>query len=432
MPSPVWKRNESVAGSRGESGKVILDGCTKKMSTVRFAMSLVREGKAVQIVLRKDLVRDIKRGHVWIYSDAIDRVKAPSGTVAILVDRRGERIASGIYAPDHPIPLRIFRTSAPLTIDDNWLIERLKEAYQLRRNFFDSQTTGFRLTAGEGDFVPGLVIDVYDRTAVMKLDGGAPEQFYQPAGMAKWLAEHLPIETVVLRSRERGRAGETLVGKKPNSPVPFLENGIRFTADVIHGQKTGFFLDQRDNRALVRRLSRDRRVLNLFSFNGGFSVAAGLGGARHVTSVDIAAPAIEAANMHWVDNGLPEDSHRGIAADVFEFLESCQQPKQTWDFVICDPPSFAPSESTKSSALAAYARLAQLAAKATQPGGLLALSSCSSHIDHDDFLNCNAEAIGKARRKATLLADCGLPLDHPTPLAMPELRYLKFLLFKLD
>jgi 23S rRNA (cytosine1962-C5)-methyltransferase len=393
---------------------------------------LVRAGKAVQITLRKDLVRDIKRGHVWIYSDAIDRVKAPSGTVAILVDKRGERIASGIYSAEHAIPLRIFRTTPPLTIDDAWLAERLTQAYQMRSTFFDAQTTGYRLAAGEGDLVPGLVIDVYHRTAVMKLDGGAPEQFYQPAGIAQWLIDHLPIETVVLRSRERGRAGEAIVGRKPNSPVQFLENGMRFTADVIHGQKTGFFLDQRDNRAIVRKLSRGRRVLNLFSFNGGFSVAAGLGGARHVTSVDIAAPAIEAANSHWMDNGLAAELHRGIAADVFEFLEAAQQPKQTWDFVICDPPSFAPSESTKASALTAYARLAQLAAKATSSGGLLALASCSSHIDHDDFLHCNEEALGKVRRKATLLADCGLPVDHPTPLAMPELRYLKFLLCRLD
>ncbi len=395
-------------------------------------MPLVREGKAVQITLRKDLVRDIKRGHMWVYSDAIDRVKAAPGTVAILVDKRGERLASGIYSADHAIPLRIFRTAPPLALNDAWLTDKLTQAYELRSSFFDSQTTGYRLTAGEGDLVPGLVIDVYDRTAVMKLDGGAPEQFYQPAGIAQWLTERLPIDNVILRSRERGRAGEALIGKKPTAPVQFLENGMKFTADVIHGQKTGFFLDQRDNRALVRRLSQGKRVLNLFSFNGGFSIAAGLGGASHVTSVDIAAPAIEAANLHWIGNGLAAESHQGIAADVFEFLESAQQSKRTWDMVICDPPSFAPSESTKATALAAYARLAQLAAKATGSSGLLALASCSSHIHHQDFLNCNAEAIGRARRKATLLADCGLPVDHPTPLAMPELRYLKFMLFRLE
>ena len=149
--------------------------------TVRRFMPLVREGKAVQITLRKDLVRDIKRGHVWIYSDAIDRVKAPAGTVAILVDKRGDRVASGIYSAEHAIPLRIFRTAAPLTIDDAWLAERLTHAYQLRHSFFDSQTTGYRLVNGEGDLVPGLVIDVYERTAVLKLDGGAPEHFYQPS-----------------------------------------------------------------------------------------------------------------------------------------------------------------------------------------------------------------------------------------------------------
>ncbi len=395
-------------------------------------MSLVREGKAVQITLRKDLVRDIKRGHVWIYSDAIDRVKAPSGTVAILVDKRGDRIASGIYCADHAIPLRIFRTVAPLTIDDAWLAERLKQAYQLRTSFFDTQTTGFRLVNGEGDLTPGLVIDVYEQTAVIKLDGGAPEDFYQPKGIAEWLVASLPIDSVIVRSRQRGRAGEALVGAKPQQPIRFLENGMRFTADVIHGQKTGFFLDQRDNRSLVRRLSRGRRVLNLFSFNGGFSIAAGLGGASHVTSVDIAAPAIEAADAHWLNNDLAGGLHSGIAGDVFEFLETATQAKRTWDFVICDPPSFAPSESTKATALNAYSRLAQLAAKATAAGGLLALASCSSHISHDDFLHSSGEAVGKARRKAILLADCGLPVDHPSPLAMPELRYLKFLLFKLD
>ncbi len=395
-------------------------------------MQLVREGKAVQVSLRKDLVRDIKRGHAWVYSDAIDRVKAPSGTVAILLDRRGDRIASGIYSPSHAIPLRIFRTNPPWTLDDAWLMERLQTAYRLRKDFFDSQTTGYRLLAGEGDGVPGLVIDIYDRTAVMKLDGGAPEDFFQPRGIAEWLCENLPVDRVILRSRERGRAGEPLVGSKQPNSVAFLENGLHFTADVIHGQKTGFFLDQRDNRELVRKLSRDLRVLNLFSFNGGFSIAAGVGGARHVTSVDIAAPAIEAATEHWRDNHLAPEKHDGVAADVFDYLESAQQSKRTWDLVICDPPSFAPSENAKSTALAAYARLAQLAAKATAANGFLALASCSSHVTHDDFLECNTEALGRARRKATLLADCGLPIDHPTPLAMPELRYLKFLLFKLD
>ncbi len=396
-------------------------------------MRLVREGKAVQIRLRKDLTRAIKRGHAWLYSDAIDLVPAASGSVAVLSDRRGDkRLASGIYDPQHAIPMRICRTQPPFALDDDWLTKQLQAAIALRHRAFDARTTGYRLVAGEGDGLPGLIIDVYDRTAVIKLDGGAPEAFYQPLGITEWLCQHTPINCVVLRTRERGRGGEVLFGELPELPIEFLENGLRFTADVMQGQKTGFFLDQRDNRALVQRLSRNCRMLNLFSFNGGFSVAAGRGGATHVTSVDIAGPAIEAAQLHWSMNELPEHAHCGIVADCFDFLESASTDKQTWDIVVCDPPSFAPNEKSRDKAIAAYGRLAHLSAKVTRPAGLLALASCSSHVDAQAFCEINAEAFGRARRCATLLADCSLPVDHPTPLAMPELRYLKFQLFRLD
>ncbi len=397
-------------------------------------MKMVRAGKAVPLRLRKDLTRSIKRGHAWLYSDSIELQPAESGTVAILCDRRGEkRLASGIYDPEHAIPLRICRTQPPLTLDDAWLTEQLRQAARLRAVLFDnSRTTGYRLVAGEGDNLPGLIIDVYHRTAVLKLDGGAPAAFYQPAGIASWLCENLPIDCVMLRFRERGRAGEVIAGELPSSNVEFLENGLKFTADVVQGQKTGFFLDQRDNRALVERVARGQRVLNLFSFNGGFSVAAGRGGAKHVTSVDLAEPAIMAAQEHWLLNGLPAESHRGETLDCFEFLESASRSKEKWGVVICDPPSFAPNEKSRDKALAAYGRLAQMSAGVTQASGMLALASCSSHIDALSFREVNAEAFGRARRTATLLAECSLPMDHPTPLAMPELRYLKFQLFRLS
>lgn len=396
-------------------------------------MKMVREGKTVQLRLRKDLTRSIKRGHAWLYSDAIELVPAPSGTVALLNDRSGEkRLASGIYDPEHAIPLRICRTQPPLALDDAWLTNQLLRAAQLRKAIFASSTNGYRLVAGEGDGVPGLIIDVYDTTAVIKLDGGAPESFFEPRGIAQWLSAEHGMRRVVLRVRERGRGGETLIGDTPTEAVPFLENGLRFTADVMLGQKTGFFLDQRDNRALIERLSLGRRVLNLYSFNGGFSVAAGRGGAEQVTSVDIAAPAIATAEQHWLMNDLPSGRHQGVTADCFDFLAECTNEKQTWDLVICDPPSFAPNEKSRDRAIAAYGRLAQLAAQATAPQGYLALASCSSHINSAAFREVNIEALGRSRRCATLLAETSLPLDHPTPLAMPELRYLKFQLFRLD
>ncbi len=399
---------------------------------------MVRTGKPVFLQLAKDIVRDLKRGHAWIYTDALVALpKAPSGCVAILSNRRNEQIASGIYDPAHPIPFRVCKTNSPWTLDDGWLQQKLTEAWQFRQRFFSTAndglpSTGFRWVAGEGDQTPGLVIDVYSKTAVIKLDGGAPTGFYRPPAIARWIVDQFGIEAVVLRSRERGQPGQVIAGDLPSDEIEFLENGMRFTADVVAGQKTGFFLDQRDNRLLMRRLSQDRRVLNLFSFNGGFSIATGLGGATSVTSVDIAPAAIEAADRHWRLNRLPADKHNAIVADVFAFLDQAIAGRQNWDLVICDPPSFSPSEQTKSAGLAAYAKLAHSAARVTGHEGLLALASCSSHIDHQEFFECNQEALGRARRRATLLTHLGLPIDHPTPLAMPELRYLKFMLYKLD
>jgi 23S rRNA (cytosine1962-C5)-methyltransferase len=272
---------------------------------------------------------------------------------------------------------------------------------------------------------------VYDSTAVIKLDGGGPQHFYDPQHIAQWLEQHAGCRRVVQRPRERGASGLAIRGQLPDDAIEFLENGLRFSADVIHGQKTGFFLDQRDNRDLVRQLAAGRSVLNLFSFSGGFSIAAGVGGCSSATSVDLAPAAIAAADHHWQLNGLQARRHTGVVSDVFEFLEGAGA-KRSWDIVICDPPSFAPSERTKRAAEEAYQRLAQLSAKAVAPGGLLALASCSSHIDAATFEEVNLAGLGRARRSGTLLANRSLPPDHPTPLAMRELRYLKFQLLRLN
>ncbi|MEZ6137815.1 MAG: class I SAM-dependent rRNA methyltransferase [Pirellulaceae bacterium] len=395
-------------------------------------MLLQNTTKPIHIALHKDLKRAIKRGHAWLYSDAIDLRPAASGSVALLHDRKDEIIACGIYDASHPIPLRVCRTQPPFILDDAWVASQLSKAIALRQLAFDpTVTNGYRIVAGEGDGLPGLIIDLYDRTAVIKLDGGAPEAFYRPQGLADWLRDNLQAHCVVLRTRQRGRVGEALVGTPPEAPVEFLENGLIFSADVLQGQKTGFFLDQRDNRALIQSLSRGRSVLNLFSFNGGFSVAAGRGGASDVTSVDLAAPAIAAASTHWEMNQL-QQPHHAVVQDCFEFLQSAIRGRENWDLVICDPPSFAPSEKTRQQGLTAYTKLAQLAAQVTRPGGMLALASCSSHVGELAFTQANLDGLGRARRQATVLSNRSLPIDHPTPMAMPELRYLKFQLLQLD
>ncbi len=395
-------------------------------------MSLILQSNPITVNLKKDLARSIKRGHAWLFSDAVDGPSAKSGSIARIIDRRGELIAAGIYCRNHPITVRVCRTDRPFVLDDQWLTHRLEAAIAVRSSLFGDQTTGFRLVAGEGDFIPGLIVDRYANTLVIKLDGGAPEKFYQVDAIGQWLAERFGLNCVIHRPRGRGTSGSAVVGNQPNQPIEFLENGMRFTADVVHGQKTGFFLDQRDNRQLVRSFAHDREVLNLFSFSGGFSIAAGIGGAAKVTSVDVAAPAIEAAKHHWASNGLDEHRHDAVVADCFQFLEDAIANSQRWDLVICDPPSFAPSQQTQANAIGAYTRLAQLSASVVRPGGLLALASCSSHIDSLQFTQCNLDGIGRARRVAKLVVERGLPPDHPSPLAMPELKYLKFQLFQLS
>lgn len=395
-------------------------------------MPLIRQSTPAAIQLKKDLLRSIKRGHVWLFSDAVESPTIASGSTVRIHDRRGEPVACGIYCRNHPITVRVCRTDRPLVLDDHWLMERLKTAIHLRQSFIDDSTNGYRLVAGEGDFVPGLIVDRYDRTLVIKLDGGAPEQFYMVDEIGQWLAQQLGAERVIHRPRGRGTVGEAIVGELPSAPIPFLENGLKFTADVVRGQKTGFFLDQRDNRQIVKSFARDRHVLNLFSFSGGFSIAAGSGGAASVTSVDIAAPAIQAAQMHWRDNSLPEHCHEAVVADCFQYLENARAKQEQWELVICDPPSFAPSQQTQAAAINAYTRLAQHAANVVTSGGLLALASCSSHINSLAFTQANLEGIGRAKRVAKLIVDRGLPPDHPTPFAMQELRYLKFQMFQLS
>jgi 23S rRNA (cytosine1962-C5)-methyltransferase len=207
---------------------------------------------------------------------------------------------------------------------------------------------------------------------------------------------------------------------------------VRFTVDVARGQKTGFFLDQRDNRQKMRALAGGRRVLNVFGYTGGFSVCTGLGGAGHVTTVDMAAPALEAARQHWQLNGLPPAAHETVSADAFQFLAEAAQQRKNWDLVIVDPPSFAASKAAVPQALAAYQKLIAGAAAVTAPGAFLAAASCSSHVGFEAFLSACQEGFSVARRGATVLHIGGQPADHPPPLALPEFRYLKFVLLRVE
>ncbi len=405
-----------------------------------MSLLLPPRGQEVTLRLARDLVRVIKRGNPWVFADALrDTPRTESGRHACLADnKRGKPFARGFYDPESQLAFRVCNADDDRPLNDEWARQRFETALKLRRRLFEPRaalnraTNGFRLFNGEGDGLPGLVVDIYADVAVIKLDGPGPSGFWDAVGIADWLRSEVPVTTVIQRQRERGSEASVLIGNAPAGPVEIVENGMKLTVDVQHGQKTGFFLDQRDNRWLVREMATGTRLLNLFGYTGGFSIAGGIGGARRVTTVDLAKPAIEAANAHWALNGLPADQHEGVAADAFDFLQKAKNDRRTWDFVISDPPSFAPSKQTVAKASAAYFKLATDCASVTSQGGLLALASCSSHFELPDFLKTCEEGISGARRRATMLASHSQPIDHPTPLALPEFRYLKFLLFQLD
>jgi len=243
----------------------------------------------------------------------------------------------------------------------------------------------------------------------------------------------VPCVFLKFRSGDEAGRGRLVAGEMPEDPPVFNENGARFHVDIVQGQKTGFFLDQRENRARISRIVHPKaRVLNVFGYTGGFSIYAGRGGAAHVTTVDLAKPACDAAEVNWQLNGLPAERHEAQAADAFQFLESAVKSKERWDVVVVDPPSFAPNKQSVERAVVSYTRVFQLAAQVTREGGVLALASCSSHIPSPMFGELCEEAITRgARRQAYVLGVHGQPEDHPYPIACEELRYLKFNMYQM-
>jgi len=391
--------------------------------------------KPVSLQLRRDLVRSVKRGHPWVYGEALRSLPpAPPGSHALLLDNRGGReIGRGFYDPTASIALRICTTQRGEALDDAWAARRFERALALRNNLFKEDTTAYRLFNGEGDGLPGLVCDRYNEAAVLAFDGEGARKFWYAEDIAAWLADKLGLDTIYERTRSVANSGSIQIyGHAQDMPVHFLEYSIRFTADLERGQKTGFYLDQRDNRRRAAQFAPGKRVLNLFGYSGAFSVCAGLNGAEHVTTLDTAQPALDAARLHWNLNGLPEQRHELVCSDVFEFLQTVNEMNRHWDLVIIDPPSFAASQEALPSAERAYKTLISKGAAATSRGGILAVSSCSSHVGQDHFLSLCQEGFSDARLTATVLGRYSLPPDHPVPLALPEFNYLKFVIMRVN
>jgi 23S rRNA (cytosine1962-C5)-methyltransferase len=395
-------------------------------------------GRPAGVELRKRLERAIRGGHPWVYRDALAAApRLPDGAVVQVMAQTGRPLAFGFWDARSPIAIRILDAGAAPADANAVVAARVAAALARRLAFVDRrETDAFRWLHGEADGLPGIHVDLYGGAASMRCDGEGARAFYRnlPAQLRDAAAAvGIALGTVVDRGRAgRGKAADAgdkaavVLGAATEDEIEIRENGLRFAVDLLRGQKGGLFLDQRDNRALVRTLARGRRVLNLFGYTGGFSIYAAAGGARATVTVDAAAPALAAARRNFARNRLATGDDRFVAGDAFTFLERAARDGERFDLVISDPPSFAPSRRALAAGLRAYRRLHRLAAAVTAPGGTLCAASCSSHVDGAAFLASVRDGARDAGRRFRLVELRGAGADHPVVRQFPEGNYLKF------
>lgn len=395
--------------------------------------------KVVRLELIKGLSRHVRAGHPWVFKNSLDRPpKIPSGSIVDLTEN-GRFVARGYYDPLSAIAVRVLTREEKQVIDAEFFRRRIAEAYLDRISLLDlGETDSFRLVHGEGDGLPGVVIDIYSGHAVLKLYSAGLNSFRHL--LLEGLKASIPGLKAIIGRDEIGRddfeaddvrgVGKVLFGSA-SEQISILERGVRFWVDPFRGQKTGFFLDQRENRFLIRRLSSGRRVLNCFSYTGGFSVNAALGGAEQVASVDSDGDAVDLARKNFELNGLSEKKHEFHTGDVFKYLAAAKESNRKFDLIVLDPPAFAKSQRTVEAAIAGYASLNRQALALLEPGGLLATASCSARITPEVFTAAVKEAAYKVGKELALVEEKYQPPDHPIRLQFPEGRYLKFLVLKL-
>jgi 23S rRNA (cytosine1962-C5)-methyltransferase len=384
----------------------------------------------------------LRTGHPWLYAESIREQDQTGklGQLAVIYDRKDRFLALGLFDPHSPLRVRILQFGRAEKIDPAWWMARLNQAVEKRRNLLDAQTTGYRWINGESDGWPGLVLDRYGDTLVLKLYTAA--WLCRLEDVVELIQKRLRPERILLRlSRNIQRLamqeferkdGQLLVGQPVTGAVIFQESGLRFEADVLHGQKTGFFLDQRENRRKVETLARDRRVLNAFSFSGGFSLYAARGGAKSVTDLDISAHALASGERNFALNkSVPQIARcrrEAIRADVFDWLS--ENKERQFDLIILDPPSMAKRQSEQPRALRAYVRLVRLGTQHLCRDGLLVVCSCSARVPADQFFSTVRKALMQSGRAFEEIQTTRHEGDHPAK--FEEAEYLKAIYCRMN
>jgi 23S rRNA (cytosine1962-C5)-methyltransferase len=390
-----------------------------------------------QLILKSAREKSLLRRHPWIFSGAIERIDGTPGMGESVAVRssHGSFLGWAAYSPYSQIRARVWSWDEAHPAGPDLVRVRLEQAIALRRSLYP-EAQAVRLVNAESDGLPGVVIDRYGDALVLQVSS---------AGAARWrdtiadlLVALLPGSSVFERSDAEVLELEglpqhvgVLLGSAPADPVVIVENGIQLAVSIAGGHKTGFYLDQRENRLLLRQLAHGRDVLDCFCYTGGFALNALAGGARHVTAVDASAEALDAARRNLALNDLAPDRAEWLGADVFQLLRKLRDHGRRFDAIVLDPPKFAPTAALAERAARGYKDINLLAFKLLRPGGILFTFSCSGGVSRDLFQKIVAGAASDARVDAQVLRWMSAASDHPVALASPEGDYLKGLLCRV-
>jgi 23S rRNA (cytosine1962-C5)-methyltransferase len=386
------------------------------------------------LVLEAGRERSLERRHPWVFSGAVRELRgtAALGATVRVVSADGRFLAWAAYNPSARIAARVWSFEQEAEIDDAFFAQRIARAVALREPLL-ARRSAYRLMHAESDGLPGLVVDRYGSCAVLQATAAGAARVCEP--IARALLEQCALQSVYERSEGDALVLEglaerhgLLAGSEPEGELVIEEHGVRYGIDVRAGHKTGFYLDQCDNRMLVRELARDRDVLDCFCYTGGFALNAALGAARSVHALDSSDDALARARRNAQLNALPESALAFERADVFAWLRKARDRRQSFDLIVLDPPKLAPSARVAERAARAYKDVNLLAFKLLRPGGLLLTFSCSGGVSPELFQKIVASAALDAKADAAFLRHLGAGADHPVALAFPEGEYLKGLL----
>ena len=394
---------------------------------------------APTITLKPRRENPILNGHPWLYSGAVDQVdgEPATGETTAVQTADGKVLAWGAYSPESKIRVRVWTTDEAETIDAGFFERRIQAAVDFREGegLLTENQTACRLVFAESDLLPGVIVDRYsDWLVVQLLTAGAEahretirDALISVTGLAQ-IYERSDVEVRALEGLPP--AAGPLAGEAPEGPVEIIEGGLRYRVDLAQGQKTGFYLDQRENRQRVRELASGREVLNGFAYTGGFSAAALAGGAASVLSIESSHNAVDTGQKNLALNGFDTEHARWIEGDVFKELRTLRDRARSFDLIVLDPPKFAATRAQAQGAARGYKDINLLAFKLLRAGGLLVTFSCSGGVDSSLFQKTVAGAAEDAGVRAQILERLSQGRDHPTGLFIPESEYLKGLVIR--